>query len=180
MNRAALTLGIVLIVAVVVVVVAVGLGIFIKQNQVNPYSTPPVLYHSNFTVLNPQVTEVAGYNGFFNNVSQGLKLQVKITFTAIGDQALTLPMENLKVTYYSSNVDPHTWIDGNGNYSLLQQQAFDYQFSPSVVVVQPEMSNSTILTLDVAQDAPTGQYSFEINIENGTIGLEIIVTPKGT
>ncbi|MGE5637723.1 MAG: hypothetical protein ACM3WQ_03355, partial [Chloroflexota bacterium] len=109
-----------------------------------------------------------------------LKLQVNITFTSIGDQSLTLPIENLKVTYYNSNVDLHKWINDNGNYSLLQQQAFDYQFIPTLVTLQPKMSNSTILTMNIAQDAPTGQYSIEINIGNGTIGLEIIIIPKDT
>lgn len=168
------------IVVVVIIATAVGLILFFKQNQVHPYSTPPELYYSTLTVLNPQVTEVAGYEGFFNNISQGLKLQVNIIFTSIGDQSLTLPIENLKVTYYNNNVDLHKWINDNGNYSLLQQQAFDYQFIPTLVTLQPKMSNSTILTMNIAQDAPTGQYSIEINIGNGTIGLEIIIIPKDT
>ena len=110
------------VVAVIVVVAAVGLGIYLMQYQPHPYSTPPVLYDYSFTVLNPQVTEVAGYKGFLNNVSQGSKLQVNITFTSITDQPLTIPLENLKVTYYNSNVDLHSWINDNGNYYFFNNK----------------------------------------------------------
>jgi hypothetical protein len=58
------------------------------------------------------------------------------------------------------------------------------------------MLNSTILTISLSQEAPTGQYTFEINTEgsvvtqadgntkplgsasSGTFGLMIIVVPK--
>jgi hypothetical protein len=156
-------------------------------------STPPMLYDHNFSVLNTGVAEVSGYNGFLDNVSQGLSLQVNITFTSKTSQQIVIPVENLKVTYYNSTVDLHRWINTNDNYSLIQQQAFNYSLSLNQLTLQPNMSNSTILKINLAQNAPLGQYSIEINIGNikvissngteessysGTIGLEMIVTPK--
>jgi hypothetical protein len=187
MNRKC-TIPIALLVVVVVVISALY--------SFTPKSTPPMLYNYNLSVLNPQVTEVAGYNGFLNNVSQGLLLQVNITFTSITNQPITIPIENLTVTYYNSTVDLHRWADDNGNYSLIQQQAFNYSFSLNQLTLQPDVSNSTLLVINLAQNAPTGQYSLDINLGNvkainadensqllsysGTIGLEMIVTPKTT
>ena len=60
-------------------------------------STPPMLYDHNFSVLNTGVAEVSGYNGFLDNVSQGLSLQVNITFTSKTSQQIVIPVENRKV-----------------------------------------------------------------------------------
>ncbi len=158
--------------------------------------TPPLLYDDKISVINPQVTEVSGYIGFFNNVSQGLPLEVNVTFTSLTNLPIIIPIENLTVTYYNSTVDLHSWINNNINYSLIQQQAFNYFFSLNQLTLQPNMSNSTLLTINLAQNAPIGQYSIDINLGNvqavnanensqllsysGTLGLEIIVTPKTT
>jgi uncharacterized membrane protein len=176
-------------IAILIVAVVVVLAYYSFTQKTTPASTPPGLYYCDFSVLNPQVTEVAGYNDFYNNVSQGLPLQVNITFTSTTNQSITILIENLTVTYYNSTVDLHRWIDNNGNYSLIQQQAFSYSFSLNQLMLQPSMSNSTILTISLAEDAPLGQYSLEIRLRNvigalgsysETVGLEIIVTPKTT
>jgi uncharacterized membrane protein len=183
-------------IAILIVAVVIVLAYCSFTQKITPASTPPMLYDCNLSVLNPQVTKVAGYNSFFNNVSQGLPLQVNMTFTSMATQPITIPIENLRVTYYSSTVDLHRWIDDNGNYSLIQQQAFSYSFSLSQLTLQPAMSNSTLLVINLAQNAPVGQYSIEINLGNvkainanensqllsysETIGLEMIVTPKTT
>jgi hypothetical protein len=179
-------------VAIMIVAVVIVLALY----SLTPKSTPPMLYNCNFSVLNPQVTEVAGYDGFLNNVSQGLLLQVNITFTSITNQPITIPIENVTVTYYNSTVNLHRWVDDNGNYSLIQQQAFNYSFSLNQLTLQPERSNSTLLVINLAQNAPIGQYSLDINLGNvkainadensqllsysGPVGLEMIVTPKTT
>jgi hypothetical protein len=152
---------------------------------------PVSIYNYGFSVLNPQVTEVSGYNGFYNNVSRGMSLEVKMTFNSITDQPITIPIENLSVSYYNSTVDLLRWINGNGSYSSIQQQAFTYSFSLNRVTVQPYMSNSTILTINLAKNSPSGQYSLEINLGKVEVtidneysqllyseidGLEIIVT----
>ena len=164
--------------SLIVLVAAVALVVFLLQNQPLPHSSPPLLYDCTFSVLNPQVTEVAGYNGFFNNVSQGLQLQVNMTFTSLTNQPIMIPIENLSARY------------GYGNYSLVHQQAFNYSFSLNQVILQPDMSNSTLLTINIAEDTPLGRYSIGINLGNaeavnddenllscsGSWGLGIIVT----
>jgi hypothetical protein len=185
-------------IAVLIVAVVIVLAYYSFTPKFTPASTPPVGYDCNLSVLNPHVTKVAGYNSFFNNVSQGLPLQVNITFRSITNQPITIPIENLTVTYYNSTVDLHGWINDNGNYSLIQQQAFNYSFSLNQITLQPGMSNSTLLTINLAEDAPLGQYSIDIHLGyvkvyvndangnsqllsySGTIGLAMIVTPKTT
>jgi hypothetical protein len=149
-----------------------------------PISNPLSLYDYNYSVLNPQVTEVSG-TGFLNNVSQGLSLEVNITFTSFTNQPITIPMENLIIYYYNSTVNLHNWINNNDSYSVIQQQAFNYSFSQSQLTLQPNMSNSTLLTINLTQNAPIGQYIININLgkveaTNTSIQLEMIVTPKTT
>lgn len=196
MNKAAKA-GIVAFLAIV----AIGAGI-IAYNTLNtgkaPFIpgqilNPPWYVASNITVLNPGVTEVPGFAWFFNNVSQGLQLQVNITFSSETDQQINVPIENLTVTYYNSTVNYSEVFPGGENYdqALIQQQAFNYSFSPNQVALQPNMSNSTILTIKLAPEAPLGQYSLSVNIgnpinasgeESFTSGLTLgmIVTPKTT
>lgn len=191
-----------LLLIAIVVVASVAVYLFesskARTGNVNPKFTPtPVpLYDYNCSVLNPQVTEVSGYNGFYNNVSQGLPLEVNITFMSLTNQPIRIPIENLTVTYFSSIVDLHRWIDSNGNYSAIQQQAFNYSFSQNQVTLQPDMSNSILLTINLAQNAPIGQYSIDISLGKATqlnanensqfltyysgIGLEMIVTPRAS
>jgi len=179
--------------AILVVVIVVPLAYFSyisNKAAISPRGTPIALYDHNFSALNPQVTEVSGLNGFFNNVSQGLPLQVNVTFTSKTDQPITIPIENLTVTYYNSTVNLHSIFSTNDNYSSIQQQAFNYSFSQKELALQPDLSNSTLLTIDLAQNAPTGQYTIEIRIGQvktsnsipyfATIELEMIVTPKTT
>ena len=48
--------------------------------------TPVSVYNCSFSVLNPQITEVPGLgNGFYNNVSKGMSLEVKMTFDSTTD-----------------------------------------------------------------------------------------------
>ncbi len=153
---------------------------------------PVSIYNYSFSVLNPEVAEVSGYNGFYNNVSQDTSLEVKMTFNSTTNQPITIPIENLTVSYYNSTVDLHRWINNNDNYTNIQQLAFNYSFSLNRVMVQPYMANSTTLTINLAKNAPVGQYSLEINLGKVEVsidneysqllysevdGLEIVVTP---
>ena len=121
-----------------------------------------------------------------------MSLKVNMTFNSLTDQPIIIPVENLSVSYYNSTGNLHSWINGNDNYSSIQQQVFNYSFSLNQVTVQPYTSNSTILTINLVQNAPIGQYSLEINLGKPEVtidnwnsiipyseveGLEIIVTP---
>ena len=170
-----------------ILIIVIVLVYYSFTQKFTPASTPPTLYTYSFSVLNQQVTKVAGYSDFLNNVTQGLSLQENLTLTSTTDQSITIPIENLTVTYYNSIVNLNSWINDNGNHSLIQQQAFAYSFSQNQLVLQPHLSNSTILTINLTENAPLGQYSLDILLGNvvgasqpysENIGLEMIVTPK--
>jgi hypothetical protein len=179
----------VIISIILIVIVIAGLAYFgFISNRTVPPSTPVPLYSCNIVPLNPAVTNVPGFGtGAMDNVTQGTRLQVNLTFTSRTDQQLAISIENLMVTYYNSTVDYHRWVDTNNNYSLLQTKVFNYSLSLNPLTLQPDMSNSTILTINLAEDAPTGQYSLDIHLGNvigasesysETVGLEMIVTSK--
>lgn len=177
--------------AIIILVIALAYFVVIPQltNTVHLADTPVPLYQCSLSVLNPQVTEVPGYNSFYDNVSQGMSLKVNLTFNSTTNQPITIPIENLTVSYYSNTVNLHSWVN-NGEYYSIQQQAFNYSFSQKQLTIQPFMSNSTILTINLAQNAPIGQYSILIYfgdvkatniISYGqTNGLELVVTPRTT
>jgi hypothetical protein len=108
---------------VVVSVSALVVDYSLKSNRgpISPVSTPPSLYTVNLSVLNPQVTEVSGYNNFYNNITQGSSLQVNMSLTSRTNQPATVPIKNLTISYYNSTVDLHKWINDERNYSGLQQ-----------------------------------------------------------
>jgi hypothetical protein len=179
-----------LILIITILIIALAVLAYSYTQSIAPRGTPIRLYDYKISVLNPQVTEVSGYNGFFNNISQGLSLEVNMTFTSRTDQPTILPVENISISYYNSTVNLHSWINDNGDYSSIQQQAFNYSLSLNQVTLKPYMSNSTLLTINLAQNAPIGQYSIEINLGKvevmdaipyaQTIGLELIITPRPT
>lgn len=171
--------------------------IFVPKQQANSihtleaqfvYGTPVPLFSYNISTSNLGVVNIAGYTGAFDNISQGVLLQVNLTFTSITDQQIVIPLENLTVTYYNTLVNRHNFISTSDNYSIIQE-AFNYSFSLNPIPLQPLRSNSTLLTINVANDAPLGQYTLDIrtgkieaNSESyfDTIEFEMIITSKAT
>jgi uncharacterized membrane protein len=115
-----------------------------------------------------------------------------MTFTSITNQPIMIPIENLSAHYINSTVDLQRWINGYDNYSFVPQQAFNYSFSVNQVTLQPYMSNSILLTINIPEDAPLGRYAIRINLGNvevvnadenslsysATWGFGITVTPS--
>lgn len=182
-------IGIAAILITVIIVAAMLIYSFSHQPSVNPFTdnghtplntqaatvnpdTTPVSsvippYECSFTALNPQNAQVPGYSGFYN-VSQGSRLQMNVTFTSVSNQLVTISIENLTVTYFTSTVNLHSVTSGEGNYSILQQSAFTCSFSPNQLTIQPYASNSTLLSINLTQNAPTGQYTIDMNL--GQVG----------
>jgi hypothetical protein len=174
---------------------AVILAFWFSMSMWTPASTPPTVIEVNITVINQGITPISGFNSAFDNVPQGTNLQFNLNFASRNGEPVLMQIENLKINYYNSTVDIKQWINSDPNqYTDLQKNALNYSFNPNPVIVQPGTSNSTILTMNLAQDAPAGQYSFEINtgsaviqpdgttkpsgIGVGTFGIMIIVVPK--
>jgi hypothetical protein len=143
--------------------------------------TPPIIYSSSLVGIN-----IPESNGILNT-SQGETIQVNLTLTSMTSEQITVPVEDLLMTYYNATIDYSRWVNAFNNYSLLQAEAFNYSFSLNRLTLQPNLSNSTIITINVAENAPLGQYFFFIDFGNiiggefsysGTTGLGIVITPN--
>ena len=176
-----------IILAVVVVVGLVYLGYAIR---IQPVSTPITLYSHSIS------SENTGLILDVINASQGTTQQVNLTLSSMSSAQIAIPIENLKLTAYNSTIDyGDNWDTSSWNTSIVQQSVFNYSFSVSQITLQPNMSNSTIITIKWAGNAPTGRYTLYINLGDlkflsahgkydqsyGTsIWLGVILTPKGT
>jgi hypothetical protein len=107
------------------------------------------------------------------NATQGSTQEITLTFTSIFDNQQTLiPIENLTLTYYNSHIDYSNW-GTNNSLNFPQDRYFNYTFSQTQLMLQPLASNSTILTITIANDAPVGEYTFNINLGNVTANSEL-------
>jgi len=125
------------------------------------------------------------------NVTQGSTKLVNFTFTSITDQKLTIPLDLKLMSLISETYDceldsfipsPDTPNHFHYNQSA-QNKLFNHIFSPSQLVLQPYESNSSILRLEVVEDAPLGFYIFQIGpIDFGTYRmysqLDVVVDKK--
>ena len=104
---------------------------------------------------------------YYTNVTQGSDLKINVTITSTGLEEV-VNVTSVDVWWYNPQVNLYTWYEppNTGNESsVIQASAFNYSSSPNPVSLQPSTSNSTIITLNIAKDAPTGQYSMYINLE---------------
>lgn len=141
--------------------------------------------------MSPQNT--GGINDVIN-ASQGTTLKMNLTLTSITSLQIAIPLENLKLTAYNSTIDyTNNWDSTGWNTSIIQERVLNYSFGLSQLTLQPNMSNSTTITIKVAENAPSGRYTLDINLGkikfltapgkydlsySQGIWLGMIVTPK--
>jgi hypothetical protein len=153
----------ILILAIVLAAIIVGFSP--RHTPITPISRP-------FPLLDGGVSSL-GKEGM--NVTQGSALQLNVTLTSLTDQELTIPIENLTLSGFNNT----SW-----DTSVPQNKVLNYIFSTNQLVLQPHGSNSTVLTVNIAEDAPLGQYVFTVELGNGQvthvggIGLTVRVTPQ--
>jgi hypothetical protein len=113
-----------------------------------------------------------------HNVSQGATYQINYTLLSWGcPEQFTVTIENLTLTKYASF---DSYPDGNFCWenisawkpSIAQDTIFNYSLSLSQLTLQPHMSNSTIITLKWADNAPTGHYLISVNISKPEFSTE--------
>jgi hypothetical protein len=153
-NRAVLVIAIILLLVVVPIVIIR----FSFQSPIEvPYKPPPMISGT----YSPSS---------FLTTSQGSTFQVNITQTSKLDTELSLPFESLEIMAYNNSAAP----------SPPQQQTLNYTFSPKTLVISPQGTNSTILTVTMADDAPVGEYLLYLRYGNSNIthvaGHSLIVT----
>ena len=105
------------------------------------------------------------------NVYQGSTFQLFITFKSHLNSSLVFPLGEPTLIGYNST--------DNTDY-LPEGELFSHNFSVNPLFITPYGSNSTVLTVNVAIDAPIGKYLFEIEYGNSDItnysGTRIIAT----
>ena len=158
-----------LIVGVILIVTAVFIVVYEDfRNRQIISERGDAIYHD------PPLLDV-NLSTWRENVTQGSTLKVNVTLISRADQELTIPIENLKLAGFNNTA----WDN-----PIPQNKLFNYTFSNNELVLQQNESKSTVLTLEIAEDAPLVQYLFYIELGNSQItqleavSLTIGVTPK--
>lgn len=160
----------VLLALLMVLFIAIAVFIYYGYASTLPKSTPvlQMTFSMNTSVVNaPMINNQFGPPpNYYTNVTQGNDLKVNVTITSTGPQELVY-VKDIQVWWYNPDVNLYTWYSppNTGNDSSIQTSAFSYSSSPNPISLQPSLSNSTMLTLHIGKNAPTGQYSMYINLE---------------
>jgi uncharacterized GH25 family protein len=163
----------------VILAVLVSVGLFLTFLWPHPAGTPVVSFSHSMSTLNTKDM----------NVSQGETVQVNFTFTERFDLQVAIPLEGLKIVSYNDTINLN-W-QAPWNLSIVQERVFNYSLSLKELTLQPLTSNSTVLTINLAADAPIGSYELALNTGKikdeiseesftETIPLEMVVTPKSS
>jgi hypothetical protein len=126
-----------------------------------PASTPKLLYDSEF------------YPAEIVNTTQGATLQVSFTLTSMCSAKIAVPI-SLKLVGYNDTIEGYDTLPtfgwGGGfdfwDTSVVQERVFNYSVSFGKLTLQPSLSNSTIITFDMADDAPLGRYLIDLSLGN--------------
>jgi hypothetical protein len=157
---------------IIILILALTYFVLIPQikTSLTPRGTPvpQIIFNANTSVVNGPMIANQFFQppNYYTNVTQGIDLKINVTITSTGPEELVY-VKNIQVWWYNPKVNLYTWSDppNTGNDSSIQTSAFNYSSSPNPVSLQPSMSNSTILTLHIGKNAPTGQYSMYIDLE---------------
>lgn len=140
-----------ILIILLLVIVIVGFSI-IKMLTPELVSTPPMIYTYDFS---PQIARA----------TQGATPQVNLTLTSSSSARMAITIE-LKLFGYNRTIEGFDTIEtygwgGGSDYwdtSVVQERVFNYSLSLNKITLQPGMSNSTIITFNLADDAPVGRY----------------------
>ena len=108
------------------------------------------------------------------NVTQGMSFAVNLTITSIAEKKLSIP---LNLTLYIIR-------NSTGWQGLPEETGFTFSFKPDLLVLEPYGSNSSLLSVTIAEDAPVGEYQFSVETGNweethvGGTAIQIGVNPK--
>lgn len=141
-------------VSILIILILVFVIFFeIYSHRFVPASTPKLLY--DYEISPAEIV----------NTTQGATLQVNFTLTSMCSAKMAIPVE-LKLLGYDSTIEGFDTLPtfgwGGGfdfwNTSVVQERVFNYSLSFGKITLQPQMSNSTIITISLADDAPVGRY----------------------
>jgi hypothetical protein len=139
-----------------------------------------------------KVSNIEDYtNDYVLDATQGSTQQVNFTLTSKTDQILTIPLDFWLLAFHSEtyNGELDSFIPSNNptrfHYNeTAHDKLFNYAFSHNQLILKPFESNSTILTLEIADIAPLGFYAFSVRLGNWEVThqkswqLDVMVEPK--
>jgi hypothetical protein len=151
-------------------IVLVGGMIYLYENRFQPIGTPRISYSYTVTSMDTGIA-----SGIFN-VSQGLTQQLNLTLQLLDSYpSIIVPIDDINslvhnnTIVYDNNWDTHNW-----NPSLVQTSVFNYSYSQKKLILQPNATSSIIITINWADNAPTGRYALDLNL-----GRFQFLTPPG-
>jgi hypothetical protein len=92
------------------------------------------------------------------NVSQGSTFQINITLTSLLETELILPFESIDVMGFNDS-----------STNIPKGILFSFNFDKNPLIISPNSSDSTILTINMADDAPIGKYLILIKYGNSNL-----------
>jgi len=108
-------------------------------------------------------------------ITPGGTFQAKVTEHSGANKSIAI-MLKLKLTFYNNEI----WSS-----AVPQETVVNYTFTPNSLIVEPYGTNSSILTMSIAEDAPPGRYLFAVKVsstqETGQLlgeAFSLIVQPR--
>jgi len=92
-------------------------------------------------------------------ITQGAIFQQNLTVLSKAEIQIQIPL-SLKLTGYNNSAYTS---------STPQDRIFNYTFNPNLLVINPDESQSSIITIEVANDAPLGLYVLNIELGNASL-----------
>jgi hypothetical protein len=96
--------------------------------------------------------------GSFPSVSQGSTFQINITIDSLLETELPLPFENLYIMAFNDS-----------SADIPQGQLFTYSFSENPLLIPANGTNTSTLTITLADNASIGKYLFYLNYGNSNL-----------
>ena len=152
------------VIVVLVLAISVAVGFYVA-NQTNPsQEASPTLSVSPTPELSfkiPPVIDVSIYPGDVSNayVTQGGTFQENLTIASRASAQIQIPLA-LKLTGYNNSA----YVS-----STPQDKIFNYTYNPTLLAINPAEENSSVLTVEVANDAPLGLYVLNVELGNAQV-----------
>ena len=114
-------------------------------------------------------------------ITQGMSFAVNVTVYSLADKELLIPLSlSAERIIQRSDLEPHpeptsSWpsypepTSSWEPYSSYHATEFTYSYEPSSIVLKPGDAMSSVLTVQLFEDAPVGDYRFFIGPEHSDV-----------
>ena len=165
-------------IATIILVTMLVTGLYLQYQwmrsiRTDVYDYPPELLDYNVSSLGEDM-----------NVTHGSTLQVNVTLTSKANQELIITIDDFGLSsFFSESYDgeldtfipvtfwPNTYLY-NGS---AQNEVFNYTLDTNQLVLHSFESNPIIITLEMADKAPLGEYIFGMSLENAQLTTHPVI-----